>query len=95
MASASAGVNPACPVAIRYTAGAKMRSSATSGSTLGSSATAGDAAVPDLRHGCSAEGHLVCSYPLAFGRVELRFADELGVDRAKWAGVEPHHAAQR
>jgi transposase len=37
MASASSGVNPPCPVAIRYTAGAKMRSSATSGSTLGSS----------------------------------------------------------
>jgi hypothetical protein len=28
MVSASAGVNPACPVAIRYIAGPKMRSSA-------------------------------------------------------------------
>jgi len=31
MASASSGVNPPCPVAIRYTAAPKMRSSATSG----------------------------------------------------------------
>lgn len=37
MASASAGVNPPCPVAIRYIAGPKMRSSATSGSRFGSS----------------------------------------------------------
>ncbi len=37
MASASAGVNPPCPIAIRYIAGPKMRSSPTSGSTFGSS----------------------------------------------------------
>ena len=57
--------------------------------------TAGDSAVPDLPHGCSADVDLVCSYPLAFSWVELRLADELGVDRAKWAGVEAHYAAQR
>jgi hypothetical protein len=57
--------------------------------------TACDSAVPDLPHGRSADVHLVCSYPLAFSWVELRLADELGVDRAKWAGVEAHHAAQR
>jgi hypothetical protein len=32
---------------------------------------------------------------VAFGGVELRLADELGVDRAKRLGVEAHHAAQR
>jgi hypothetical protein len=53
------------------------------------------AAVPDLGDGCSADAYLVCSYPLAFGRVELRLADELGVDRAKFgrpvaAGGNPY-----
>jgi hypothetical protein len=37
MASASSGVSPPCPVAIRYIAAPKIRSSATSESTLGSS----------------------------------------------------------
>jgi hypothetical protein len=41
---------------------------------------AGDSAIPDLRHGGSADVHLVCAYPFAFSWVELRLADELGVD---------------
>jgi hypothetical protein len=71
MASASAGVNPACPVAIRYIAGPKMRSRGDLGVDVGIQFTAGDSAVPDLPHGCSADIHLVCSYPLAFSGVKL------------------------
>jgi hypothetical protein len=94
MASASAGVNPPCPVALRYIAAPKIRSNAISGVDLRIQFTAGDSAIPDLPHGCAADVHLVCSYPLAFNWVKLRLPDELRVDRPKRAGVEAHNAAQ-
>ncbi|MCW2588647.1 MAG: hypothetical protein JWQ86_1074 [Mycobacterium sp.] len=59
MASAAAGVNPPCPVAGRYTAALEDQIQRHLGVDVGVQFTAGDTAVPDLRHGCSAEVHLV------------------------------------
>jgi hypothetical protein len=49
--TASAGVNPPCPVAIRYTAALEDQIQRHLGVDVGVQFTAGDTAVPDLRHG--------------------------------------------